>query len=188
MRESVTNPFYPAERSSNLGEDMKSFAKLCLIAVWAAGAFAVIAPWNVLSEGGVPYPEGFREWTHVKSQIIGPESPIYKKFGGIHHVYANPKAVEGLKTGTYPDGAVFVFDQLELSVKPGGVTAEGPRRFIDVMHKDDAKFAKTGGWGFEEFNADSSTERLLTPESAAKCFSCHASQKERGYVFSSFRK
>lgn len=188
MRESITNRFCPAERSHNLGEVMKKLAKLVVIAVWAAGAFAVFAPWNVLSEGAVPYPEGFREWTHVKSQILGPESPIYKKYGGIHHTYANPKAVEGLRTGKYPDGSVFVFDQIELITKPGGVTAEGQRRFIDVMHKDDAKFAKTGGWGFEEFNADSSTERLLTPESSAKCYSCHASQKERGYVFSTFRK
>lgn len=167
---------------------MRKFAKLFAFAVWVAGMFAVLAPWNVLSDGAVPYPEGYREWTHIKSEIIGPESPVYKKYGGIHHIYANPKAVEGLNNGKFPDGAVFVFDQLELRAEAGGVTAEGPRRFIDVMHKDGAKFAKTGGWGFEEFHADSNTERLLTTESAAKCFSCHASQKERGYVFSSFRK
>lgn len=167
---------------------MRNFAKFAAIAAFTALMIAVSAPRTVLSDGAVPYPEGYREWTHVKSQIIGPESPIYKKFGGIHHTYANPKAIEGLKTGKYQDGAVFVFDQLELHVKDRGVTAEGPRRFIDVMYKDAAKFPKTGGWGFEEFNADSKTERLLTADSAARCFTCHASQKERDYVFSTFRK
>lgn len=92
---------------------MKKFAKSFAFAVWVAGIFAVFAPWKVLSEGAVPYPEGYREWTHVKSEIVGPESPIYKKYGGIHHIYANPKAVEGLNKGKFADGAVFVFDQLE---------------------------------------------------------------------------
>lgn len=167
---------------------MKQIAKLFVFVVWMAGTLAVFAPRSVFSDGSVPYPEGYREWIHVKSEIIGPESPIYQKYGGIHHIYANPKAVEGLANGNFPDGAVFVFDQLELKAKGGGVTAEGSRRFIDVMHKDDKRFAKTGSWGFEEFNADSNTERLLTAEGAAKCYSCHASQKERGFIFSSFRK
>jgi hypothetical protein len=29
----------------------------------------------------VPYPEGYRSWVHVRSGLIGPESPSYKTNG-----------------------------------------------------------------------------------------------------------
>src|SRR5262249_9654875 len=45
----------------------------------------------------VPYPVGYRDWTHVKSNLIGPESPMYKQIGGYQHVYANKKGMEGYR-------------------------------------------------------------------------------------------
>ncbi len=60
----------------------------------------------------VPYPEGYRDWTHVKSMIIEPGHALANPFHGIHHVYANSKALTGLKGGKYSDGAVLVFDLL----------------------------------------------------------------------------
>lgn len=37
----------------------------------------------------VPYPEGYREWMHVKSALITPQSRSFKRFGDLHHIYAN---------------------------------------------------------------------------------------------------
>jgi hypothetical protein len=45
----------------------------------------------------VPYPEGYREWKHIKTAIIGPKSPAFEHFGSFHRIYANAKAVEGYK-------------------------------------------------------------------------------------------
>ena len=45
----------------------------------------------------VPYPEGYRSWTHVKTAILHPGHPLYEAFGGIHHVYANEKAAAVLR-------------------------------------------------------------------------------------------
>jgi hypothetical protein len=45
-----------------------------------------------------------------------------------------------------------------------------------------------GGWGFEEFNGDSRTERALTDETRAACFACHLKQKDQDYVFSKLTK
>ncbi|HEX6929881.1 MAG TPA: cytochrome P460 family protein, partial [Gammaproteobacteria bacterium] len=61
----------------------------------------------------VAYPEGYREWTHVKSMVIREGHPLFASFGGIHHLYANDKAMEGYRSGKFPDGAVIVFDLLE---------------------------------------------------------------------------
>jgi cytochrome P460 len=134
----------------------------------------------------VPYPFGYREWTHVKSALIGPQNPAFDHWGGIHHIYANGKAMEGYRSGNFPAGAVLVFDVLSVTESSDG-TSEGPRRLIDVMHRESGRYPNTGGWGFEEFRADSHTDRALDTNGAARCFACHASRKAHGFVFSYFR-
>jgi hypothetical protein len=140
------------------------------------------------SDNQIAYPTGYRQWAHVKSALIGPASPIYKRYGGLHHIYANEKALLGYRGGRFEDGAVIVFDVLEIQETAAGVSSEGARRFIDVMVKDSQRFADTGGWGFEEFNGDSQSERVLTAQAKVACYNCHTQRKEQGFVFSSLRK
>jgi hypothetical protein len=140
------------------------------------------------AQGGakVKYPEGYRRWAHVKSMVIEQGHPLYESFGGIHHVYANEKALQALAAGKgrYPDGAVFVFDLLE-ATSDGNAVVEGKRKVVGVMQRDAKGFASTGGWGFEGFKGDT-RERAVSDMRA--CFECHAPQKERGFVFSELRK
>src|ERR1051325_439035 len=96
------------------------------------------------SDDTVPYPQGFRQWPHVKSALVGPQSPSYERYGGLHHLYANEKAMEGYRSGQFQNGSAIVFDLLETQ-ESRGVTAEGKRRFIDVMVKDSRRFGETGG-------------------------------------------
>jgi hypothetical protein len=57
-----------------------------------------------------------------------------------------------------------------------------------VMYKDSAAFIDTGGWGFEEFTADSKTEGRLSMEQQQNCFkSCHLSQKNTDFVFTKYK-
>lgn len=102
-------------------------------------------------------------------------------------IYANEKAMEGYRTGRFPDGSVLVFELLETR-ESGGVTTEGARRRVGVMVKESKRYSETGGWGFESFQGDSQTERRLTAETRIACFTCHAQQKDRDFVFSEFRK
>lgn len=134
----------------------------------------------------VPYPEGYRNWYHVKSMVIQPGHPLADPFQGIHHVYANSKARQGLQNGTYPDGSVLVFDLLEYTEKDNA-GAEGKRKLTGVMKKDAKKYTKTGGWGFEGFSGDSKTERLVS-DGGDSCFACHKPQKDTDYVYSKLRK
>ncbi len=133
----------------------------------------------------VPYPNDYRDWTHVKSMVIEPGHPLENPFHGIHHIYGNKEALKGLKNGKYSDGSVLVFDLLNYVAKDNTIQ-EGDRKLVGVMHKNAKKYAKTGGWGFEGFAANSKTDRL-TKDGGASCFSCHAPQKDNGYVFSRFR-
>jgi hypothetical protein len=145
-----------------------------------------LAPGTALAQE-VPYPSGYRDWHHVKTMVINPGHPLYDAFGGIHHLYANKRALEGYAKGRFPDGAVIVFDLLEAKSADNAVT-EGPRKVVGVMQKDAKKFAATGGGGFEGFNGDSRIERAVGTNAAKACFECHTSQKGRDYVFSSLRK
>jgi hypothetical protein len=135
----------------------------------------------------VPYPEGYRQWTHVKSMTINQGHALYDAFGGIHHLYANKKAEQGYKSGKFADGSVIVFDLLEAKAADNTVQ-EGVRKVLGVMQKDATKYKDTGGWGFEGFKGDSKTERVVGKNAATACFQCHTAQKNGEYLFSTFRK
>jgi len=147
----------------------------------------VAAPAFAADTAPVPYPEGYRNWTHVKSMVINPGHPLYDAFGGIHHLYANPKAMEGYRSGKFPAGAVIVFDLLEAKSADNAVQ-EGARKVVGVMHKNPNKWKETGGWGFEGFKGDSKTERAVGNSAASACYGCHTQQKDKGFVFSGYRK
>jgi hypothetical protein len=149
-------------------------------------SLALSAAAGALAADAVPYPDGYRNWTHVKSMVINPGHALYDAFGGIHHIYANGKAMAGYKSGKFADGAVIVFDLLEAKSADNAVT-EGARKVVGVMVKDAKKYAATGGWGFEGFKGDSRTERAVGANAAKACFECHVAQKTADYVFSKYR-
>src|SRR6266496_5450610 len=93
------------------------------------------------------FPRGFRRWAHVKSVLVGPQSVAFATEGGIHHIYANDKALQGYDTGKFPDGSVIVYDLLETK-EVAGATIEGPTRRVDVMMKQSDLYHATQGWGF----------------------------------------
>lgn len=165
-------------------------------AIW--GAAVLLLADGAAAEGSpglpeVPYPEGYRRWMHLASAVTPPKKDaaashpeaekIAAPHGLIHHIYANDKALDGLRTGSFPEGAVFIADWFVLEKSPGGL-AQGARKSINVMVKD-ARYAATGGWGYEDFDRDSRTIRNVGPNAVSQCMDCHAKAKGDDYVFSS---
>jgi hypothetical protein len=134
-----------------------------------------------------PFPKAFRKWAHVKSVLVGPQSAAFATEGGIHHIYANEKALDGYETSKFPDGSVIVYDLLETK-ETGGNTIEGPTRRINVMVKQSELYRTTGGWEFMSFPGGNRTDGKLTAERQAACAACHAHRKDHDFVFSEFRK
>lgn len=138
-----------------------------------------------LAQGGLPYPEGYRFWTHVKSMELKPGHPLYESFGGLHHIYVNPTGLrtylEGKKT-PFSKGTVIVFDLLEAKVE-GNALLEGPRKLIGVMVKDPGRYPDTGGWDYYAFGPD---KKPLAIDPKA-CHACHQGAANTDYVFSAFR-
>lgn len=138
-----------------------------------------------LGESEIAYPEDYREWNHVKTMLITPEHPLAKTDQGIHHIYANDSALEGLKKGSYKDGSIFVYDLLEYKEKNHAIV-EGDRKLVGVMIKNSDLYNRTGGWGFEGFLKNSKSIRLVT-DGGENCFACHKPLKNADFVFSKFR-
>ncbi|MEZ5498366.1 MAG: cytochrome P460 family protein [Steroidobacteraceae bacterium] len=134
----------------------------------------------------VPYPADYRSWRHIKSMVIEEGHPLYSSFGGIHHLYANTKAVAGYRSGHFADGAVIVFDLLDAH-EQGGAIVEGDRKVLGVMHRNRARYAATGGWGFEGFAQGARDRRVVADNAAQACFGCHAAQSKTNYLFSAIR-
>ncbi len=154
----------------------------------AAASACALAAAAVAGGDAVDYPQGYRQWTHVKSGLVLPGHPAYAGLGGFHHLYANEAALDGLRGGRYDDGSVLVFDRL---AEVPGVHAyrEGARRVIDVMVKDRARYPDTGGWGYEEFVGDSRSERRVVADARARaaCSACHVKQAKHDSVFNRWR-
>ncbi len=132
------------------------------------------------------YPSNYRQWQHVKSMVIQEGHPLFDAFGGIHHIYANKKAIRGYKEKkNFPDGSVIVFDLLNTKLENNAII-EDNRKVVGVMVKNSKQFKDTGGWGFFAFKGD--TKEQIVKDMKASCFECHASQKDADYVFSTYRK
>ena len=169
-------------RTGSFRSTRHATAVLFLLAVVGSGVAAT-------AMDAVPYPAGYRHWTHVKSGLINPGHPSHARFGGLHHIYANAPAMDGYARGTFPDGAVLVFDLLEVQATADGVIDQGKRRHVDVMVKDAARFAATGGWGYEEFLPSATIPRpTLSSDDKAACAACHASRRDHDSVFSDYRE
>lgn len=153
-----------------------------LIAALAMSSLAAAA------EPPVPYPEGYRQWTHVKSMVIEPGHPLHASFGGIHHLYANAPAEQGYrKGGRFPEGSVIVFDLREAKSADHAVT-EGAPKIVGVMHKDSKAYAATGGWGYEGFAPGQPQQRAVGNNAKTACYGCHTAQREADFVFSRWRE
>ncbi|GJL78113.1 MAG: cytochrome P460 [Nitrospinaceae bacterium] len=154
----------------------------CLTAV----CLYISAPGAYADSGKVEYPEGYRQWVHIKSMLLEPGHPLENPFQGLHHVYGNKNALKGFENGSFPDGSVLVFDLLQYS-RGGHAIQEGERKLIGVMKKDSMAFSATGGWGFEAFPKNSKKDRIVK-DGGKSCFQCHTSQREHDFVFSRLRK
>lgn len=127
----------------------------------------------------VRFPKDYAQWRHARSMVITEKGhPLH----GFHHVYVGPSAVEAYKTGKqHKEGAMLVVPFHEVIEKDGTID-QGALKMVAVMKKDKTAM-DTGGWRYAAFGPDG---KDLGVEPITGCFNCHASQKDRDYVFSRF--
>lgn len=161
---------------------MKQYGAISLIITISV----LITSFNMSSSADevIPYPSGYRSWTHIKSGILRENHPNIN-YRGFNHFYANDQAVIGYESGNFPEGSVLVVEVIEAHSNGENYIGEGTRHHMDVMLKDSIKFNATGGWGYAQFENDNSS-RMLTLDQKKACNNCHIKQKD--HVFSEMRK
>jgi len=129
----------------------------------------------------IPFPQGYRAWFHHHSTV---NTPGHQPEGniGIQHVYANAAAVEGLKTGKFPDGATLVVDRFKYTEADNNSLVQGDRKVIAVMVRDARRYAETGGWGFQAFKGGDPNQKVVKDGGQA-CFVCHIPHADNNYLF-----
>jgi hypothetical protein len=171
-------PTSPGPEGGVLSKPLILLAGLVLAGSLTVIAAASLTPWT-----DVPYPDGYRRWVHVSSALAqGMGQPA-----GMHHIYANDRALEGFRTREFPEGSILVLDVFETRTN-GAFISAGARRAVRVMRRDRKRFSETGGWGFEEFRGDSRTDRALDDGARRACYACHLEQESEGLLFSTFRQ
>lgn len=152
---------------------------------WILLCVAALSPLVIWAAESVRYPVKFRRWVHVGTGVILPGTAFPESEQGMHHIFANQKAVDGYASGDFPDGSVIVYELREAQQK-NDIIFEGERRRVDVMMKDASGYKKTGGWRFERFMGDQQTQDAVH-DSGASCFQCHTNASAHGFVFSRLR-
>lgn len=150
---------------------------------WTMSALAAFTAFTAFAdETGIAFPEGYRSWHHHRSTVNmtghQPEGNV-----GIQHVYANAAAMEGLRTGTFADGATFVVDRFKYEDGGNSSLTQGARKVVAVMVRNAAKYPETGGWGFEAFKGGDPAQRVVKDGGKA-CFTCHAPYADNNFLFS----
>jgi hypothetical protein len=156
------------------------FAAALLLGAWV---LALMAQQGEKAPVPTELPKDWREWVHVKTGVIYSEKhPLFEAFGGMHHIYANKIAAEAYKKGEkkFPDGSIIVFVLYEAKDE-GGMFVAGEKKVVAVMVKDSKRYEKTGGWGWQAWDAKG---KALVTDPVEQCFTCHKPMRENDYVFS----
>ena len=138
------------------------------------------------SDGKMQVPTGYRAWVFVGAPLTpNALNNGQANFPEYHHVYVEKKNVdEYLKTGSFPEGTVFVKELTRVlnPTFPDGSRTEpsgrgyfnGEYNGIDVTVKDSKRFAKTNNWGFFTFGHHPLPyDGTAAEKPASECAGCH---------------
>lgn len=173
------------------------------VALAALGGAAASAQdkYNLKVPGGLAFSEfrGYEHWEAVSTHVT--DDPALLKL-----IVANPVAIDAYRAGVpgngkpFPNGSKFA--KIEWKPKKGTATdapyderLPGTIYHVELMVKDDKRFADSGGWGYAMFLYDVASDKF-TPATLsaqppqgndAKCgAACHTLAKAKGYVFTEY--
>ena len=156
----------------------KRFAMTALIALSACAGTA----WSAdPAPNGITLPEGYKDWRLLSVHQRSDNNTIRAVLGNDIAIRA---AREG-RTNPWPDGAILgklvwkgvKHEKWESATEPGAFV------HAEFMHKDAAKYAATGGWGFARWLGAEQKPYGKDAGFVQECFGCHTPVKDNDWVF-----
>jgi hypothetical protein len=177
---------------------MRKYARIALTMVALIGAAAAMVSSEpaatktqqssavFTTDGKLKLPTGYRRWVFVGAPLtpnaLNDGNAMFPEY---HHVYVEARNLDAyLKTGSFPEGTVFVKELTRLlnpTFPDGSRTEPSGRGFfngvfngIDVTVKDSKRFPNSNGWGFFTFGHHPEPYAATAAESSvAECAGCH---------------
>lgn len=179
-----------------LGTTEKTVLKVIVVLAFAGSTLAC-AIWPKARVSGKSYdspssvlsitlPPSYRDWRLVS---VAHEAG---KLNDLRAVLGNDLTIDAYRKGdaSFPDGAIiarlaWAYTPSEENNKAFGQEQSfvaGTPTNVQLMVKDEKRFASTGGWGFAQF-----TDGKPAPaESVKGCYSCHSPAKQHDYIFTRY--
>lgn len=138
-------------------------------------------------DGQLQRPVDYRTWPVVGASLgLSYSDHPAPGPGSFHRVYLNPSSYSAyLRTGTFPDGAMFVLEIHEArereSLLRGGFF-EGKQIALESSVKDRGRFPQ--GWAY--FSFDEGDGASARPIDDNRCHSCHRAHGQVDSVFVQF--
>lgn len=134
-----------------------------------------------LSPNGIGLPKDYQNW-----RLIGVSQRTEN--GTLRAILGNDKAIEAARSGQthpWPDGAMLAKIAWKQTGHAKFPTAVVPGEYVhtDLMVKDSAKYAATGGWGFARWLGEKFTPYGQDANFAQECLGCHGAAKDADWVF-----
>jgi Cytochrome P460 len=179
-----------------------SFTIICAVLVGLVATGAAISAqdrYSLKVPGGLAFSEfkGYETWQAISLSHNGDKLAL---------ILGNPAMIEAFNSGIpengkpFPDGAKMVKIHWVAKKKetyPGQPLVAGALHDVDLMVKDNKRFADSGGWGYGAFEYETASDSFRPANTSdqppqsndAKCgAACHTVVKARDYVFTEFPK
>jgi hypothetical protein len=137
--------------------------------------------------------KGYEDW-----QSVAVSQARVQNTDLIEVILGNPAMIAAYRDGfpgngkPIPDGAKMAkihWNAKKSAEAPSPTTVPDTLHDIDFMAKDSTRFAKTGGWGYAQFNYDAASETFTPLGVGAACgYACHTIVKSKDYVFTAYGK
>lgn len=161
---------------------MKTPAAILLLAL--IPALSAAEPGNTMpAPNGVTLPAGYQDW-----RLIGVSQRTENDT--LRAILGNDTAIRAArdgKTHPWPDGSVLAKLVWKQKAHPQFPTARVPDQLVhvEVMERNGARYAATGGWGFGRWLGADQTPYGKDATIAQECFACHEAVKASDWVFTS---
>ena len=152
-----------------------------LVALGGSAAAVSVARAVPPAPNGIDLPQGYKDWRVIGVSHRTDNNTLRVILGNDHAIHASRAG----QTNPWPDGAILAKIVLKDSNHEHWPAATVPGKMIhaEVMVKDSAKFAATGGWGYARWLGQDQIPYDKDADFAQECYLCHTPVQSNDYVF-----